>query len=286
VRLQRLAGADSAAVFAKLEYFNPSGTIKDRIAAAILDRAAADGALPPGGVVIEATEGNAGIALALAGAVRGYTIIVVVPEGIPAEKLMLLKLYGAKVVMTPAEEGLAGAVRRADALGASAPHAFRPRVDAHPLTRELHERTTAAELIACAEASGAAIDAFVAGARSGATLAAIMGPLRARYPGVRCVAVDGPTGNFEIEERSAEPRAIAGLEPRHPGDLIVAVGDADAWAGRVRLAREEGILTGLPGGAVVHAALRVARELGPGKAVFALLADSGDRCFSLEQELA
>lgn len=276
VRLGRLVGETGAALFAKLEYLNPSGTIKDRVAAAILERAAADGVLRPGGVVVEATEGNSGIALALVGAVRGYPVILVAPEGLPAEKLMLLKLYRAKLVMTPAADGLAGAIRRADELARSIPEAFCPRIHASPMTQEIHERTTAVELIASAETEGTPIAAFVAAARSGATLAAIARVLRGRYPGVRCVGVDGPTGNLEDDE--VERAAPVALDPR---DAIVPVSGAEAWAARTRLAREEGILTGLPGGAVVHAAVRLAHELGPGQSVFALLGDTGDRCFSL-----
>jgi cysteine synthase len=277
VRLGRLVGETGAALFAKLEQLNPSGTIKDRVAAAILDRAAAGGAIRPGGTVIEATEGNSGIALALVCAVRRYTVVLVVPEGLPAEKLMLLKLYGAKLVTTPAADGFAGAVRRADELARSTPDAFCPRIHASPMTQEIHERTTAAELIASAEAGSTPVAAFVAGARSGATLAAIARVLRARYPSVRCVGVDGPTGNLEDDEvERTRPGAL--LDPR---DTIVSVSGAEAWAWRRRLAREEGILTGLPGGAVVHAAVRVAHEVGPGQAVFALLGDTGDRCFSL-----
>ena len=277
VHLGRIVGQTDAAVFAKLEQFNPSGSIKDRVAVPILDRALAEGTVRAGGLVIEATQGNSGIAVALACAVRGLSLVLVVPEGLPAEKQMLLKRFGAKLLTTPASEGMPGAVRRADELARSTPNAFCPRLLSNPMTAEIHERTTAAEIIASAEAEETPIDAFVACVASGGTFVAIARALRRRYPEIRCIAVEGPSGN-EGEDEYTEPVTIAGLDPR---DALVPVSGVEAWAARSRLAREEGILTGLPGGAVLHAALAAARDLGPGKTVYALLGDSGDRYFSL-----
>ncbi|MEJ7598956.1 MAG: cysteine synthase family protein [Kofleriaceae bacterium] len=278
VQLGRIVGAMDATVFAKLEQFNPSGSIKDRVAAPILDRALAEGAVRVGGIVIEATQGNSGIAMALACAVRGLSLVLVVPEGLPAEKQMLLRLYGAKLLTTPASEGMPGAVRRADELAHNTPAAFCPRMLSNPMTGEIHERTTAAEIIAAAEAQATPIDAFVACVASGATFVAIARAIRRRYPDVRCIAVDGPSGNDCEDEYQPESAPHTWLDPR---DTLVPVSGAEAWAARSRLAREEGILTGLPGGSVLHVALEVARDLGPGKTVYALLGDGGDRYFSL-----
>jgi cysteine synthase A len=285
VRLRRLGrDAPRAEVWAKMEQQNPAGSVKDRIALAMLDAAARDGSLVPGGTVVEPTSGNTGIALAMACAVRGYRCILTMPESMSLERRALLAAFGAEVVLTPAEEQMEGALRRAREITASTPGAFLPQQFDNPENPAMHARTTAREILDAM--AGETVDAFVAGVGTGGTVSGVGEVLT----GVRVVAVE-PESCATISRGERGPTKIqgigAGFVPRNYDPRVVTevrtVRDEDAWRAKVDLAHLEGLLVGVSAGAAVHVALDVARELGPGKNVVTVLPDTGERYFSLAQ---
>ena len=285
-----------ARIWAKMEQANPGGSVKDRMCLAILERAERDGKLKPGGVVVEPTSGNTGIGLALVCAVKGYRCILTMPESMSLERRQLLEALGAQIVLTPPEEQMDGAIRRAAELASARPGAFTPSQFENPANPRAHEETTGAEILEqMADGSGgrgAAIDAFVAGVGTGGTITGVARALwkRAgnRKPATRIVAVE-PEGCATISRGERGPSKIQGLAAgfvpmNYDGELVDevrTVRDEDAWSTKDRLARECGLLVGISAGANVHAALAVARELGPGKDVVTILCDTGERYFSL-----
>ena len=283
VRLRHVGrDAPRAEVWAKMEQQNPAGSVKDRIALAMLDAAAKSGALAPGGVVVEPTSGNTGIALAMACAVRGYRCVLTLPESMSLERRALLAAFGAEVMLTPEAEQMEGALREAQAIVLRTPGAFMPQQFDNPENPAVHARTTAREI---EEAMGGeSIDAFVAGVGTGGTISGVGGMLQ----NARIVAVE-PESCATISRGERGPTKIQGLAagfvPRNYDadvvDEVRTVSDADAWATKVALAHREGLLVGISAGAAVHAALDVARELGPGKNVVTVLPDTGERYFSL-----
>ncbi|HLL54373.1 MAG TPA: cysteine synthase A [Myxococcaceae bacterium] len=290
VRLSRILEPGSAAVHLKLEQLNPCGSMKDRTARAILEQAEAQGRLKPGGTVVEATSGNFGIGLALVCAVKGYKLVLAMPESMSLERRALLRSYGVRLELTPAQLHLEGAMARARALAAEIPDAFVPSQFENEANARAHEDSTAQELLASAEADGVRIDAFVMGFGSGGALTGIGRALRARIPEIQILAVE-PAGSEVLSGKPAGPHRIQGLGPgfvpplldRSLVDRSLAVSDRDAWAMKDRLAKEEGLLVGLSTGAHVHAAAQVARELGPGHAVYTLACDTGERYFSMAE---
>jgi cysteine synthase len=278
-----------AAVWAKMEQANPAGSVKDRIALAMVQEAERTGELGPGGVVVEPTSGNTGIGLALVCAVRGYRCILALPESMSLERRQLLQAFGAEVVLTPEAEQMEGAVAKARAIAEATPGAFMPQQFDNPANPRVHATTTAREILSAM--SGLSIDAFVAGVGTGGTISGVGEVLRRELsPPPRIIAVE-PESCATISRGERGPTKIQGLAagfvPKnyHPRfvDEVRTVSDADAWRTKVDLARREGLLVGISAGAAVYAALEVARELGPGKNVVTVLPDTGERYFSLEE---
>jgi cysteine synthase A len=287
VRLAKVAEPGMAEVLAKVEARNPGGSVKDRIARAMVEAAEQDGRLRPGGTIIEPTSGNTGIGLAMVAASRGYRLILVMPETMTVERRSLLSAYGAELVLTPGSEGMAGAVRRAEEMLAEHPEYFMPQQFKNPANPEIHRRTTAEEIW---QATGGALDAFIAGVGTGGTITGVGTVLKARRPEILMVAVE-PAASPVLSGGQPGPHKIqgigAGFVPdvleRNLLDRIITVTDGDAFWMAARLAQEEGLLMGVSSGAAVVAALQVARELGAGKRVAVVLPDTGERYLSLEQ---
>ncbi len=259
VRLNRLAGPDSATVWGKLEGANPGGSVKDRIARAMIEQAEADGAIRPGDTLVEPTSGNTGIGLSLVCTVRGYRLILTMPDTMTLERRRLLGAYGAELVLTPGSLGMRGAIDQAEQLARSQ-KCFMPQQFRNPANPRVHEQTTGPEILA---ALGGKVDAFVAGVGTGGTITGVGRALRARLPQVRIAAGFVPdildTGIY---------------------DEILPVSGENAMRTARHLAREEGLMVGISSGANVFAALQLARRLGPGKNVVTVLCDTGERYLS------
>ena len=282
VRLHRLPPEGAAAVWAKLERYNPAGSVKDRIALAMIEAAEAAGALEPGGVIVEPTSGNTGIGLAMVAAVKGYRLILTMPETMTAERRSLMKAYGAELVLTPGEQGMNGAIAEAEALAREHGY-FMPQQFRNPANPEAHRRTTAAEIL---EDLGR-LDAFVAGVGTGGTITGTGQILKDTLPDVQIVAVE-PAGSPVLSEGSSGKHKIPGIGAGFVPDVldrsvlddIIRVEDVDAWQTTRRLAHEEGILSGISSGAAAWAAIQVAQRLGEGKVVVVILPDTGERYLS------
>jgi cysteine synthase A len=289
VRLRNLEPRSRADVWAKMEENNPGGSVKDRICLAMVEQAERSGELEPGGVVVEPTSGNTGIGLAVVCAVKKYKCILTMPESMSLERRQLLEAFGAQIVLTPAEAQMDGAIARAKELAAKTPGAFMPQQFDNPANPRVHSETTAREILKAME--GLSIDAFVAGVGTGGTVSGVGEVLRREVqPRPRVVAVE-PASCATISRGERGPTKIQGLAAGFvPGnyhasavDEVRTVADADAWTTKDLLAKREGLLVGISAGAAVFVALRVARELGPGKNVVTVLPDTGERYFSLEE---
>lgn len=274
-----------ARLLGKLEAFNPGGSVKDRIGAAMIAAAERQGQLRPGMTVIEATSGNTGIALAIVCAVRGYPLVLVMPASASVERRQLMAAYGARIVLTPSEKGMRGAVAQAEALLNATKGAFMPNQFCNPANPDVHRATTAEEIWQACEGS---VDVFVAGVGTGGTLTGVGGLLKERCPGVRIVAVE-PAASPVLSGGTAGPHPLqgigAGFVPevldRDVIDEVVCVSAEDAFAAVRRLATREGILSGPSSGAAVHAAAVVAgRAEFTGKTVVVVLPDTGERYLS------
>ncbi len=285
VRLNRLPRPGSAVVLAKLESVNPGGSVKDRIALAMIEDAERRGALRPGATIVEPTSGNTGIGLAMVAAVKGYRLILTMPEDMSQERQRLLPRFGAEIRLTPAIEGMTGAVHAAQELCARHPEFFMPQQFQNPANPEVHRRTTALEIL---EATDGRLDAFVAGVGTGGTLTGVGEVLKEKIPGVRVVAVE-PSRSPVLSGGKARQHGIQGIGASFvPGvlnqkviDEIIQVRDEDAMATAKRLAREEGLLVGISAGAAVFAACLVAETLGEGRVVVTVLPDTGERYLSV-----
>ena len=286
VRLNRVVPPSSAEIVAKVESLNPAGSVKDRIALSMIETAEAAGRIKPGDTIVEPTSGNTGIGLAMVAAVKGYHLIVTMPEDMSLARRDLLARYGAEVVLTPAIEGMTGAVYAAQELLSKNPHYFMPQQFENPANPEIHRRTTAKEIL---EATDGRVDAFVAGVGTGGTITGVGEVLREKNPNILIVAVEparspvlqgGRAGVHAIQGIGAS--FIPGILNREVYDEIVAVGDDDAIEMSRRLAREEGLLVGISAGANVCASLKVAKRLGAGKRLVTVLPDTGERYLTME----
>lgn len=283
LKIGRLAEPDSADVFAKLEFLNPGGSVKDRAALGMILEAERQGKLHAGSTIVEATAGNTGVGLALVGVNRGYRVVLFVPEGFSEEKCILMRAFGAEVHRTPVDEGMAGAIRRAQALAKDSPGVFAALQFDNPANPQFHHDTTAAEMW---EQMEGRVDGFVAGVGTGGTFTGIARYLKERNPQVRTVAVE--TEGSILQGGEPGPHKVEGIGVHFvPGtfdydvaDEIVAVTDTDAFAMVKRMAAEEGLLGGSSAGAMMHAAVDLAKRLGPGKRVVTIVPDSAERYLS------
>jgi cysteine synthase A len=282
VRLNRLPAGESAEIWAQLERFNPGGSVKDRIAKAMIEAAEASGQLKPGMVIVEPTSGNTGIGLAMTAAVKGYHLILTMPDTLSLERRALLKAYGADLVLTPGEGGMKDAIAKANEL-LQEHNGFMPQQFKNPANPDIHSRTTAMEILAQADH----FDAFVAGVGTGGTITGVGELLRKERPEVLLVAVE-PAGSPVLSGGSPGKHKIQGigagfipevLDTQIIDEIIQVPDDAARDTAR-RLAREEGILCGISSGAATWAAMQIARRLGQGKAVVTVLPDTGERYLS------
>ncbi|HWE63349.1 MAG TPA: cysteine synthase A [Chloroflexota bacterium] len=286
VRLNRITDGASAHVLAKLEYFNPGGSVKDRIGVSMIREAERAGLITPGKTtIIEATSGNTGIALSFVCAAKGYRLILTMPETMSLERRMLLRARGAELELTPGPQGMNGAISRAEALAAEIPDSFIPMQFENPANPKIHRETTALEIWDDTEG---AVDIFVAGVGTGGTITGVGEVLKARKPAVRIVAVE-PADSPLLSQGRAASHKIQGIGvpfipkvlDRAVIDEVIAVTTEQATQAARRLGREEGILGGISGGAALHAALEIAhRPESAGQTIVVVLPDSGERYLS------
>lgn len=287
VRLNRMVGADSAEILAKLENFNPGGSVKDRICFSMIEDAEKKGLLKKGSTIIEPTSGNTGIGLAMIAAVKGYRCILTMPETMSLERIYILKSYGAEVILTSGVEGMQGAIKKAEAVLKKTPNSYMPQQFKNHANPEIHRKATAKEIL---EVTGGILDAFVVGVGTGGTITGVGEVLKKHNPKIKIIAVE-PKNSAVLSGKPAGPHKIqgigAGFVPeilnRSVIDEIVQVDDDAAFKTASRLAKEEGLFVGISSGAAVYAALKVAKVLGKGKRVVTILPDTGERYFSMEQ---
>lgn len=284
VRLNRLPGEEDAEVYVKLEYFNPSGSLKDRAAYNLIFTAEQTERLKPGGTIIEPSSGNTGIGLAMNAAAKGYRLIITMPANATRERIHLLKAYGAEIVLTPANERMPGAIRRALELQRQIPGSFVPQQFENPANPAIHRTTTALEIL---EQMDGKLDVFVAAAGTGGTITGTGEVLRRELPDIRIVVIE-PLGSPVLSGGKPGPHKLIGAGPGFIPEVlntavydeIATVSDEDAVRTARQLAAKEGILVGPSSGAAVWTALKEARRLGKGKRVLCIAPDSGERYLS------
>ncbi len=286
VRLKKIVPATSAQVLAKLEMFNPGGSVKDRIALNMIEQAEKKGLLKKGSVIVEPTSGNTGIGLAVVGAVKGYRVILTMPEAMSQERIQIFKSFGAEVILTPAKEGMLGAVEKAREIIASEKDAFMPQQFMNPDNPAVHRKTTAKEILRDTDGN---VDALVVGVGTGGTITGVGEVLKKHNSKILIVAVEPKNSNV-LSGGKPGPHMIqgigAGFVPevlnRDIIDEILPIEDHEAYEMSKRLTREEGIFAGISSGAACLGALKIAAKLGPKKTVVTLFPDSGERYLSVE----
>ncbi|MGH7233031.1 MAG: cysteine synthase A [Nitrospiraceae bacterium] len=287
VRLNQFSRPDSATIYAKVESFNPGGSVKDRICLNMINEAERQGRLKPGGTLVEPTSGNTGIGLALVAAVRGYKLILVMPESMSMERASLLSSYGAQLVLTAAWEGMKGSIKEAESIVTQNPSYFMPDQFSNPANPAVHRQTTAVEIW---DALDGQIDAFVAAVGTGGTITGCGEVFKERKATVKVIAVE-PAGSPVLSGGDPGPHKIQGIGAgfipkvlnRAILDRVITVTDDQAYQTSKLLAKKEGLLVGISSGANVVAAQKVAEELGPGKNVVTILCDTGERYISIEK---
>lgn len=291
VKLNHLVPEDSAEVYVKLEFFNPGGSVKDRIALSMIEKAERDGLLKPGDTIIEPTSGNTGIGLAMVGVAKGYKVIIVMPETMSIERRLLMKGYGAELLLTPGKDGISGSIKEAKRLAAENDY-FLPLQFENPANPSIHEKTTGHEIQEAFGVNG--LDAFVAGIGTGGTISGAGKELKRIYPAIEIIGVE-PAESAILEGREAGPHKIQGIGTGFVPDTldtsvydrVVSVTGDQALATAREVGKKEGILVGISSGAAIAAALAEAKVLGKGKKVLAVVPDNGERYLStaLYQEM-
>lgn len=287
VRLNRLVPEGSAEVYVKLEYQNPGASVKDRIAISMINEAEKQGLIKPGGTIIEPTSGNTGIGLALVAAAKGYKAILVMPETMSLERRNLLRAYGAELILTPGSEGMNGAVRKAEELAAENPSYFLPQQFKNQANVKIHRETTGPEIVEAINSLDGKLDAFVAGIGTGGTISGAGEVLKQNFEGIKIYAVE-PAASPILSGGKPGPHKIQGIGANFVPDIlnreiydgVITIENEDAFEYARRAAKEEGILCGISSGASIYAALQVAKELGAGKRVVAVVASNGERYLS------
>ncbi len=286
VRLNRVTEGAKAEVVAKLEFFNPAHSVKDRIGFSMIEAAEKAGLINKNTVLVEPTSGNTGIALAMVAAARGYKLILTMPETMSKERRMLLRAYGAELVLTPGPDGLGGAIRKAEELAKEDSTYFIPQQFKNKANPAVHRDTTARELLEQAKEIGG-VDAFISGIGTGGTITGVGQVLREHYPDVRIVAVE-PAASPVLSGGKPGPHKIQGIGAGFVPEIldtqiydeIIKVENEEAFETARQVARKEGILGGISSGAAIHAALQVAAKLGKGKKVIAIIPSNGERYLS------
>lgn len=284
VKLRNVVDEDAADIYVKLEYQNPGGSVKDRIALAMIEKAEREGTIQPGDTIVEPTSGNTGIGLAFVCAAKGYNAVFTMPETMSQERRNLLKAYGAELVLTPGSEAMKGAIKKAKELKEEHGY-FEPQQFENLANPEIHELTTGPELVDQFE--GKQIDAFLAGVGTGGTLSGVGKVLRKEYPNVEIVAIE-PKASPVLSGGEPGPHKLQGLGAGFVPDTlntdiydsIIKVGNDTAMDMARRVAKEEGILAGISSGAAIYAAIQKAKELGKGKTVVTVLPSNGERYLS------
>lgn len=287
VRLNRLTGPEDAQILAKVEYFNPAGSVKDRIALAMIKEAEGSGILKSGSVVIEPTSGNTGIGLAMVCAVKGYRCIITMPETMSLERAYILRAYGAEVILTSGRKGMKGAIEKAEEMLKKIPNSFMPQQFKSLSNPQVHRETTAQEILA---QTNGKLHAFVAGVGTGGTITGVGEVLKKHNPDIKIVAVE-PEASAVLSGKAPKPHKIQGIGAGFIPDIlnksiideIITVSDHDAYEAAGVLTKKEGIFGGPSSGAALVAALKVAKVLGKGKRVVTVFPDTGERYFSMTQ---
>jgi cysteine synthase A len=287
VRLNRLVPEDSAEIYVKLEYQNPGASVKDRIAISMIEVAEQEGRLKPGDTIVEPTSGNTGIGLAMVAAAKGYKAILVMPETMSIERRNLLRAYGAELVLTPGSEGMNGAVRKAEELAKENPSYFIPQQFKNQANVKVHRETTGPEIVEAINSLDGKLDAFIAGIGTGGTISGTGEVLKQNFEGIKIYAVE-PAASPILSGGNPGPHKIQGIGANFVPDIlnreiydeVITVENEEAFEYARRAAKEEGILCGISSGAAIFAALKVAKELGKGKRVIAVVPSNGERYLS------